>query len=166
MGLVAPRHVSSSRTRNQTHILCIGRQILNHWTTRKVPGHHLLICCCMHAKSLQSCLTLCDPMDCSPPASSVRGAVQARILGWVAISSSRGSSQPTDRTHVSCVSCAGRRILPRSHLGQQGQAPDHLSSRPGWQVSHSQLSLHIRRPPSLCEGTEMTPWGVFFPPDK
>ena len=43
----------------------------------------------------QSCLTLCDPMDCSLPGSSVRGVLQARILEWVAISSSRASSQPT-----------------------------------------------------------------------
>ena len=42
--------------------------------------------------SLQSCLTLCDPMDYSPPGSSVRGILQARILGWVAISFSRRSS--------------------------------------------------------------------------
>ena len=44
----------------------------------------------------QSCLTLCDPMDCSPPGSSVHGFLQARILEWVAISFSRGSSQPRD----------------------------------------------------------------------
>ena len=44
------------------------------------------------AKSLQSCLTLCDPMDCSLPGSSVHGVLQARILEWVAISSSRKSS--------------------------------------------------------------------------
>ena len=43
---------------------------------------------CVHAKSLQSCLTLCDPMDCSPPGSSVPGILQARILEWVAIPSS------------------------------------------------------------------------------
>ena len=42
----------------------------------------------------QSCLTLCDPMDCSPPGSSVHGIFQARTLEWVAISSSQGSSQP------------------------------------------------------------------------
>ena len=42
---------------------------------------------CVHAKSLQSCLTLCDPMDCSPPGSSVYGILQARILEWVAIPS-------------------------------------------------------------------------------
>ena len=42
----------------------------------------------------QSCLTLCDPMDCSPPGSSVHGILQARTLEWVAISSARGSSNP------------------------------------------------------------------------
>ena len=47
----------------------------------------------------QSCLTLCDPMDCRPPGSSVHRILQARILEWVAIPSSRGSSQPRDRTH-------------------------------------------------------------------
>ena len=41
---------------------------------------------------VQSCLVLCDPMDCSPPGSSVYGILQARVLEWVAISSSRGSS--------------------------------------------------------------------------
>ena len=51
----------------------------------------------------QSCPTLCDPMDCSPPGSSVHGIFQARILEWVAISFSRGSFQPRDRTHVSCT---------------------------------------------------------------
>ena len=50
---------------------------------------------CMHA---QSCLTLCDPTDCSPPVSFVRGISQARILEWVAISFSRGSSPPKDQT--------------------------------------------------------------------
>ena len=54
----------------------------------------------------QSCLTLCDPMDCSPPGFSVCGIFQARMLEWVAISFSRGSSWPKDRTQVSCT--AGR----------------------------------------------------------
>ena len=46
----------------------------------------------------QLCLTLCDPMDCSPPGSSTHGILQVRVLEWVAISSSRGSSQPRDQT--------------------------------------------------------------------
>ena len=62
----------------------------------------------IYAKLLQSCLTLCDPMDCSPPVSSVHGVLQARILEWIAISFSRGSSQPRDRTHISHVSCICR----------------------------------------------------------
>ena len=49
---------------------------------------------------------LCDPMDCSPTGSSVYGVFQARVLEWVAISFSKGSSQPRDRTWVSCI--AGR----------------------------------------------------------
>ena len=48
----------------------------------------------------QSCLTLCDPVDCSPPGSSVHGILQARILEWGAIAFSRGSSRPRDRTQV------------------------------------------------------------------
>ena len=53
------------------------------------------------AKSLQSCLTVCDPMDCSPPGSSVHGILQARTLEWVTMPSSRGSSHPRDRTRIS-----------------------------------------------------------------
>ena len=52
----------------------------------------------------QSCPTLCDPMDCSPPGFSVYGILQARMLEWVAIPFSRGSSQPRDWTQVSCIS--------------------------------------------------------------
>ena len=59
---------------------------------------------CVHDKSLQSCLTLCDPMDHSSPGSSFHGILQTRILGWVAMPSSRGSSQPRDRTQVSLIS--------------------------------------------------------------
>ena len=51
------------------------------------------------------CPTLCNPMDCSPPGFSVHGIFQARILEWVAISYSRRSSQPSDQTRISHVSC-------------------------------------------------------------
>ena len=66
---------------------------------------------CMHARSIQSCPTLCDPRDYSPPGSSVYGIFQARILEWVVISFSWGSSQHRDSTHVSYISCIGRRFL-------------------------------------------------------
>ena len=62
-----------------------------------------LDCCYLVTKSRP---TLYDPMDCSQPGSSIHGILQARILEWVAISFSRGSSRPRDRTLVSCI--AGR----------------------------------------------------------
>ena len=58
------------------------------------------VCMCMHA---QSCLTFCDPIDCNPPNSSVHVIFQARIVKWVAIPFSRGSSWPRDWTQVSCL---------------------------------------------------------------
>ena len=64
---------------------------------------------CVHVHA-ESSLTICDPADCSPPGFSVRGILQARLLEWVAISSSRGSSQPRGWTHISWVSCIGRQV--------------------------------------------------------
>ena len=68
---------------------------------------------CVYVSVAQLCLTLCDPMDCSPPGSSVHGVLQARILEWIAISFSRRAllqfraekpaSQPRDRTWVFCI---------------------------------------------------------------
>ena len=61
---------------------------------------------CVSVLVAQLCPTLCDPVDCSPPGSSVHEVFQARILEWVATSFSKGSSQPRDQTRVSCT--AGR----------------------------------------------------------
>ena len=77
-----------------------GMYTVQHW--------EWCVCVCLVA---QSCATLWDSLNCSPPGTSVRGIFQARILEWVAISSSRGSSQPRDRTQVSCMSYIGRCIL-------------------------------------------------------
>ena len=71
----------------------------------------------MCAKSLQSCLTLCDPTDYSPPCSSVHGILQARILEWVTMPSARGSFQPRDQTHISNL-----RLLSLLHW-QAGSLP-------------------------------------------
>ena len=81
-------------------------------------------------QSLHLCLTLCHPMDCSPPGSSVHGILQARILEWVAISFSRGSSQPRDGTCVSCTSPAllGG-VLLLSHQGSQNMPVWNLKYR-------------------------------------
>ena len=70
------------------------------------------------AQALQLCPSLCEPMDSSPLGSSVHGISHARILEWVAISFSRGSSRARDRTHVSYVSCIGMQVLYHwHHLG-------------------------------------------------
>ena len=77
---------------------------------RNIPQHNKSYIWQSESESevAQSCPTLCDPVDCSPPRSSVHGVLQARILEWVAISFSSGSSRPRDRTQVSCI--AGRRF--------------------------------------------------------
>ena len=67
------------------------------------------------------CPTLCDPMNCSLPGSSVHGILQARRLEWVAIPFSRGSSQPNDGTQVSCIAADS---LHLRHQGSPIQAND------------------------------------------
>ena len=64
------------------------------------------VCVCARARSVVS--NSSDPMDCSQPGSSVHGIILARILDWVAISFSRGSSRPRDWTYILCGSCTGR----------------------------------------------------------
>ena len=78
---------------------------------------------CICAKSLQSCLTLCDSMNCSPPGRSVHGILQARISEWIAIPFFRGSSWPRDWTWVSCISC----IVGRFFITEPPAKPLHLS---------------------------------------
>ena len=89
----------------------MGSQRVGHdWVTNThTPQYNYPAWVC--AKLLQSCLTLCDPMDCSLPGSSVHEVLQARILEWVAISYSRGSSWSRQQTHISCISCNGQRFL-------------------------------------------------------
>ena len=84
------------KTENQTvHDIGINTDLINV----------VHVCVCSVA---QSCPTLCNPMGCISPGPSVHGIFQARILEWVAISSSRGSCQPRDQTRVSYVSSIGR----------------------------------------------------------
>ena len=81
---------------------------VNDSTTVTQPGSCLVA---------QSCLTLCDALDYSPPGSFIHGILQARILERVAIPSSRGSSQPRDETQVSCTDCG---FLPPEPPENQG----------------------------------------------
>ena len=84
------------------------------------------LCACSVA---QSHLTLLNPMDCSLPGFSVHGILQARILEQVAVSNSRGSARPRDRTHVSCTSwCNWQNSLSMCHLGSQEDQNDPIFS--------------------------------------
>ena len=82
------------------HLTCLLRNL--HAGQEEIfrNGHRIT---CMHAKSLQSCLSLCDPIDCSPWGSSVLEILHARILEWVVLPFSRGPSQSRDQT-VSLIS--------------------------------------------------------------
>ena len=66
-----------------------------HSTEHFIGTQHTACSCCCYLDT-KLCLTFCDPMDCSLPGSSAHGIIPVRILEWVAISSSRGSSQPRD----------------------------------------------------------------------
>ena len=103
-----------------------------------------------------SCLTLCDPMDCSSPRSFVHGLLQARVPEWVAISSSRGSSQPKDGTQVSRT--AGRCFtLWASREAECCQPPRGVQV--GWGGADWDPSLRL---PFLCvRGLESFPDGSF-----
>ena len=90
--------------------------------------------------------SLCNPRDCSPPGSSVHGISQARILEWVAVSSSRGSSRPRHRILVSCVSCIDRRIWEALKTGQNW--PPHRVS------PLSILSITAPQPCECFEGKD------------
>ena len=114
--------------------------ILPHWRVFcNWPGVVLLelpllasqlqaVLCC--AKSLQSCPTLCDPMDCSLPGSFVHGILQARILEWVAMPSSRGSFWPRDWTCSSCASCIAGGFLTAEPPGKPSKPWGYLYSFP------------------------------------
>ena len=108
--------------------------------------------CSINEISQLSCVWFCDPMDGSPTDSSVHGILQARILGWVAIPFSRGSSRPRGRTWVSCITdrfftiCATREAQPYPSMWQNWGSENlnvYLISHSRWvksRVLHPQLS--------------------------
>ena len=96
-----PPSRGSSQPRDHTWVPC-GSCIASRFFTAETAGKPL------HkyeseSEVAQSCLTLCDPVDCSLPGFSVHGILQARILEWFTISFPRGSSRPRDRTQVSII---------------------------------------------------------------
>ena len=110
---------------------------------------------CMRAKSLQLCLTLCDPIDCSPPGSSVHGILQTTVLEQFAMPFSRGSSRPRDQTCISCGSCIAEGFFTTKPPG----SADHStgSTSPTQQLYHAQIQ---------CRGSYFYRWatqGAFKP---
>ena len=105
----------------------LGAQSLSRLTAMEVPVSHTFEVVTVFLKSetshcvcglvAQWCLTLCDPMDCSLPDSSGRAIFQARILEWVAIPFSRGSSQPRDWIHICYISGRFFTLYCLSHQG-------------------------------------------------
>ena len=93
------------------------------------PAHTI----CKHAKLLHSCLTLCNPMDCSPPGSSIHGILQAGILEWVAMPSSRGIV-PTQglNLHLLCLQYWQEDSLPVAPPGRV--IFKHFASIPAWRI--------------------------------
>ena len=95
----------------------------------------------------RSCPTLCYPMDCSPPSFSVHGILQARILEWVAISSSRQSFWHRDQTHVSGLSCFAGRFFTTAPPVKPNNLISSLLSQAGsdvrgWGVGWAHIWLH------------------------
>ena len=113
----------------------------NNFTFRKNFKNSTKFPASLHIESesevAQSCPTLCDPMDCSLPGSSVHGIFQAIVLEWVAISFSRGSSWPRDRTRVSCI------VDRRFTVWATGEVPSKLKTQ-SIQFSHSVVSDSLR----------------------
>ena len=101
----------------------------------------------MRAKLLQSCLTLCDAVDHSWPGSSAHGILQTRILEWVVMPFSRGSSWTRDQIHVSFDSCIGRQVLYHSHHLKSPTEYSQLLDVIQW----IHMSVHLERAEMDCE---------------
>ena len=114
---------------------CNSQKLLKYRT----PSLYISKCtyACMLVKLLRSCLTLCDPMVCSPPGSSVHGILQTRLLERTATSSSGGSSQPRDWAQVSCISYT----ITLKSLHMHGSHPCNASKR----LIHSEFFQPIQK---------------------
>ena len=114
---------------------------------------------CVCVKLLQVCPTLCDPMDFSLPGSSAHGILQARILKWVAMSSSRGSSRPRDQTCISSVSCINRRVLYLLHpLGSSHSFLWMTGASQSISFYGSVVKDKNKKPTCQCRRPEVDPW--------
>ena len=114
-----------------------------YWVLSMYKYECLVCCCSLVAKS---CLTFCNPMHCSPPGSSVHENFQARILEWVAISFSSGSSRPRDSEPISCI---GRQIL--YHWATREA---QLNLKQTYQFSSVQFSSVVQLCLTICDAMD------------
>ena len=125
----------------------------------------------MSTACARSCTTLCDPVDCSPPGFSVHGILQARVLEWVAIASSKGSSQPRgSNLHLLCLLLQHCRstLYPLSHWGglplslwlSPLTAPTPWMSLTPWGLHHPLPAAFLwkHQPLELCQGKNSSVW--------
>ena len=123
----------------------------------------------VHAKSLQSCPTLCDPKDCSLPDSSAHGILQARILEWVAVPSSRGAFWCRDRTLCLLPALAGRFFTTRATLKASGSLSvssqtwvyNQLFWGRVWNTNLWLVGVCIRHLGQICQQKMILPAPVF-----
>ena len=108
----------------------------------------------------QSCPTLCDPVDCSLPGFSIYGILQARIMEWVTISFSRGSSPPRDRTQASCI--GGRHFnlwATREALRRVGEEPKEANLASIWcRLYPNFLDISSLLHPLILQLLDSNPW--------
>ena len=104
---------------------------------------------CACVQSLHSCLTLCDPVGCNPVGFSVHGIFPTRMLEWVAMPSSRGSSPPRDRTHISCMSCIAGGFFTAESLGKPPEDGLLNLSIATWLCQRASVRK-LRPPPTPC----------------
>ena len=123
--------------------MCLAKRLSSHGNLELHAA-----CVFVRAKSFQLCLILCDPMDRSPPSSSVHEILQARTLEWVAMPFSRASSQPRDRT---CVFCLLHGQAGSLSLVPPGKPPCHIPPIKSW------LGKMLFRDPSTWELGSPTP---------
>ena len=117
----------------RTHRLTPGGFWMLRSSPTATPSLPACFSSCTQGLVMQSCPTLCSPMDGSPPGSSVHGILQARILEWVVMPSSRGSFQPRDWTCVSCIA-GGFFTIWASREASHGA---YKTSRSGWYLAQN-----------------------------
>ena len=143
-------HIKKMWCGNRIYFQCISRTSLPV-NKRFLWNESAMLTCCSIQKS---CPTFCNPMDCSPPGSSVQGIFQARVLEWVAISSSKWSSWPRDPTHVSCITCIAGKLFTTEPSGKPHLAPVLCCAVLSRSVVSNSLEPHGWQPAWL-----LCPWG-------